>query len=410
MSGADSARPKVAVVAPYYPPHLGGVERYAADVVAALRAAPDFDVVVITTGARRTVTDEAGVTVHRLPPLWTASNTPVHPAWLWQVRRLLDREGASLVQAHSPVPYLADVTALGSRTRPMILCYHAVSLAKGEHRLVDGALSLYERRVASLIFRRVSAVVAVTTAVADALPERLRSRSVVIPPGVHLETFVPAQPDRASHEPRLLYVGRMERSSRWKGVFSLLEAFALIAPMVPETTLVLVGPGDDVPALTEHARHLGLAGRVSFPGRLEGEDLVRQYQKASVLVLPSLRAAESAGMTLLEAMACGIPVVASDIGGLGAGRRLAITHGVEGLIVPPGDPDALAKACVRLLTRPDDAQKMGAAGRRAVEASYSVELQRRRHLELMREVLARRGRPITSSNTEFVVSTRSPQP
>jgi glycosyltransferase involved in cell wall biosynthesis len=167
---------------------------------------------------------------------------------------------------------------------------------------------------------------------------------------------VPAGPP-TGHD--VVFVGRLQRTSRWKGVEVLLSAFARMAS--PEARLVLVGDGDDVPALRAQAESLGVADRVAWRGALHDADLVRAYQQAAVVVLPSLTEAESFGMTLVEAMSCGRPVVGSDVGGI----PYVVRDGVDGLLVPPGDADALAAALDRLLASPSERMRLGDAGRQA---------------------------------------------
>ena len=151
-----------------------------------------------------------------------------------------------------------------------------------------------------------------------------------------------AEPD--SQGPRALYVGRMDGASRWKGVDAPLQAFRLIRNEFPEATLRLVGGGDDVPRLMDLATRLGLNESVDFAGVLRGDDLVAAYQDATVLVLPSLTESESFGMTLIEAMACGTPVIGSRVGGI----PFVVTHDQDGLLVSPGDAVDLAEAVTRI--------------------------------------------------------------
>ena len=132
----------------------------------------------------------------------------------------------------------------------------------------------------------------------------------------------------------MLYVGRIERSSAWKGLDVLLGAFAQIARAVPAARLELVGDGDAVDGLRRLAVGLGVQDRVDFRGALSGAELVAAYRRASVVALPSLTEAESFGMTLVEGMSCGRPVIGSRVGGIPG----VVTDGHDGLLVPPGDP------------------------------------------------------------------------
>lgn len=370
---------RVAIVAPYFAPHVGGVERYAQRVASAVRDSPDLDPVVITTShtdRQDRYDDVDGIPVIRLGGGVRLSNTPVNPRWVGRLRGLFRDLDIDLVNAHAPVPYLADVATLVSGRRPIVLTYHAGSMAKNS-KPVDLVLKAYERLILPRLFTRAAAVVSVSpTSLAHG-----RSNAVQIAPGVDVDLFTPS--GSAPVPPVIMYAGRMDRSSQWKGVSVLLEAFALVARDLPDARLVLAGDGDATQTYREQAGRLGLQGRVRFLGMLADEALVRAYQGASIVVLPSTTEAESFGMCLLEAMACGKPVVGSRVGGI----PQVITEGLTGLLVTPADPRALAAACARLLTDPGLAARLGRAGRKQAELQYAWPEQVAAYLALFRSLL-----------------------
>jgi len=363
-------RRRLAVVAPYFPPRVGGVEQYAYRIARGAGEQDGYEVVVLTSGAaRRTLVEVVdGITVFRLPRWAKVSNTPVNPLWPWRLRAIMAANRIDLVNAHAPVPFMAESAALACGSRPLVVTYHC-SLPKGRP-VVDALIRPYERWVLPLLLRRADAVVSVSQPVARWLEPYARGKGFVVSPGVDDATFVPRAPDvrtsTGQRVPTVLYVGRMERASAAKGVEFLLEAFALVARAVPQARLVMVGGGD---ALEEHRRlavSLGILARVEFRGIVTLPDLVAAYQEASVVVLPSTTASESFGMVLIEAMACGKPVIGSDVGGI----PFVIDDGHDGLLVPPGSADELARACLRILEDPVLAARLGEAGRRKVEEGY----------------------------------------
>lgn len=368
---------RVALVTPYYPPSVGGLERYTHQVALALHEDPEFEVVVITTGTSRTtsVSDEDGVTVVRLAPWVKVSNSPVSGWWPVQLRRLFDQHRIDVVHAHAPTPFLADVATFVAGRRPVVLTYHSGSLVKGVGGAVDALLRTYERSVLPRVFTRADRLVAVSP-VASSYDT---GRAVLVPPGVDTKEFVPGVTPRGS---TVLYVGRLQRTSRWKGVRVLLDAFTSVAAEISSARLALVGDGDDVASLRARAAALGIAERVDWCGALSGDDLVRAYQDAAVVVLPSLTESESFGMSLVEAMACGRPVVGSCVGGI----PHVIRDQVDGLLVPPGDPSALASALGSLLADEPRRESMGAAGRAAAEQTWDWSHSTAKTLALLRDL------------------------
>lgn len=371
----------VAFVTAYYPPHMGGVENYVARVAGALAQVEDLEPVVITTrdsGWRTTVDVEGGVQVVRLRAWLKVSNSPISPLWPVQVRRWLRKTGAQVVNAHAPVPGLADVAVAVSGRRRTVLTYHAGTMRKGVPgtAIADRVIARYEKHVLPRLFKAVDVPVPVgPSSLAAAVPG-----AVLITPGVDIERFTPGPP--ASTRPRdIVYVGRMDKTSAWKGVDVLLRAFALLGDL-PEVRLRLVGFGDALPGYLELARELGVADRVEAVGALGGNALVEAMQQAAVMVLASTTDAECAGTVLMEGMACATPIVASDVGSL----AYVVRDGVAGTIVEPSNPEALAKACRTVLGDGELADRMGAAGRERAVGEFAWPLLIERYISLFRSI------------------------
>jgi glycosyltransferase involved in cell wall biosynthesis len=296
--------------------------------------------------------------------------------WPLRLRALFAREDVSLINVHSPVPILADAAVAARAGRPLVFTYHSGKLAKGS-RLLDPCLALYERSVLPILWSRSDAVVAVSPAsTAYGWPG-----AVVIPPGVDTERFVP--PDDPPSRHTVVYVGRIERSSEWKGIDVLLEAFGQIRRKVPDVIMEMVGSGDAVGEYQRRATAAGLNGSIRWRGRLEGQELVLAYQRASVVVLPSKTDAESFGMCLVEAMSCTTPVIGSRVGGI----PHVIEDGATGLLTEPGDPSSLADACIELLTNPGLRARIGEAGRRQAVSRHDWSLVLARYSQLFERLL-----------------------
>jgi glycosyltransferase involved in cell wall biosynthesis len=165
---------------------------------------------------------------------------------------------------------------------------------------------------------------------------------------------------------RVLFVGRLVER---KGVTHLIEAVRRL-PAELHGRLVVIGDGPERAALEAQARAAGMADRVEIRGRVSDAELRAAYAASDALVLPSIVDArgdtEGLGVVLLEAMSYGVPVVASDIGGI----TDIVEHGKSGLLVPPGDPDQLAAALERLARDPGLVARLGAAGEQRVRSAF----------------------------------------
>jgi glycosyltransferase involved in cell wall biosynthesis len=210
-------------------------------------------------------------------------------------------------------------------------------------------------------------------------PERVR----MLWNGLDTECFRP-DPGAPRSEGMILCVGRAADPT--KGVGTLLEALARLPAPVRVTLVDDASPGNPVWA---QARRLGIEGRLHVTGPLETAARVRLYRRAAVVAVPSRY--EGFGLPAAEAMACGTPVVASSAGAL---TELVETTG-GGLLVPPGDAEALAKALATLLEQPQTRAALGARARPRVEELFSWPRVAARtalaYAEVLEEGRARRG-------------------
>ena len=204
-------------------------------------------------------------------------------------------------------------------------------------------------------------VVAVSEAVRDETARTLRvapERIAVIPNGVNTHAFAPAS--RPVEAPVIGCTGRLHAKN---GHPTLLDAFAAIRQAVPEARLLLVGDGPERGSLERAVSRLGWGEAVTFAG--EQADVRPWLHRMAVYVQPSI--SEGMSNSILEAMACGLPVVATRVGG----TPEVVEDGISGLLVPPKDPAALATALVALLGHPARRAAMGAAGRDRVATRFS---------------------------------------
>jgi phosphatidyl-myo-inositol dimannoside synthase len=165
----------------------------------------------------------------------------------------------------------------------------------------------------------------------------------------------------------ILTVGRWAARERYKGVDALILAVARLHGTIPDVQLVAVGSGDDLPRLRSIAAKQQVADRVHFREGLSKEELASCYAAADVFALPST--GEGFGLVFLEAMAFGKPVVGAEAGGI----TDLIRDGSNGLLIPPNDPDALARGLSRLLGDEALQRKMGECGAAMVRREYQFD-------------------------------------
>lgn len=173
----------------------------------------------------------------------------------------------------------------------------------------------------------------------------------------------------------ILFVGYLHPS---KGVDTVLKAFTRVIKEVPSAVLKIVGDGPEAPALKGLCKSLNIGKNVSFFGAVSDKLVNRFYQRANVVVLPSI-VMENSPLTIYEAMAFARPVLASDIGGIPD----LVINGENGLLFKAGDEEELSLKLIELFSDKETAKNMGISGRLKVESTYTPEIHLERYMELI---------------------------
>ncbi|MEE9583490.1 MAG: glycosyltransferase family 4 protein [Dehalococcoidales bacterium] len=269
-----------------------------------------------------------------------------------RIKEVLAREKFDIIHLHEPfVPMLCTAVLRFSDTAN-VGTFHAYGGSPGYNfGWPISTLMLRRRR------RKLTGKIAVSKPARDFAARHVPGYYTIIPNGVDLEHFSPdATPIErfCDGKVNILFVGRLEKR---KGLGHLLKAYRQVKAEVPNSRLIVVGPGTRLHKKYEkHVRHHRLED-VVFAGYTSYDELPRYYKTADIFCTPAT-GGESFGIVLLEAMAVGTPVVATNIEGYAG----VMTQGKEGLLVPPKDDKELARALLSLISDEPLRQQMGARG------------------------------------------------
>jgi phosphatidylinositol alpha-mannosyltransferase len=297
-----------------------------------------------------------------IPANGSTARITLSPFVSGKVKDLLRRERFDIVHLHEPLaPMLPQLALLHSRS-VNVGTFHAARAHNWGY--------LSARPLLSLLFAKLHGRIAVSPAALESIARYFPGYYELIPNGIDVQRFRPDVPPIAQFgRPTLLFVGRFNESR--KGLRYLIEALALVRREFPDVLLLVVGPGDPARYARQLERH-ELVDHVRFTGPVADEVLPAYYTACDVFCAPAT-GGESFGIVLLEAMASGKPVVATDIRGF----RFVLRHGIEGLLVERKNPEVLALALVHLLADPALRERLGKAGRqRAEQFSWAAIAQR----------------------------------
>jgi lipopolysaccharide/colanic/teichoic acid biosynthesis glycosyltransferase/glycosyltransferase involved in cell wall biosynthesis len=344
----------------YYPPVRGGIETVLETLCRGERGRLDSRALVLGTAsgaAPRTVHEVVdGVPVTRVRSFGTVGAvalTPTLPWWLARAR-------ADVIVLHEPNPMALVAYALVRPRTPLVVWMHSeVIRPRWQYKL------FYEPLL-NLALRRATRIVVASPPMLDAPSlAPFRDKCVVVPYGLCPAPYTTgaAAAARPVGEPTtLLFVGRLVP---YKGVDVLLRALQGLAARA-----VIVGDGPCRASLESLAADLGVADRVTFAGQVPDDTRLEWYRAADVFVLPSVSRQEAFGMVQVEAMLSGLPVVSTA---LPTGVPWVNQHGETGLVVPPGDPDALRAALASLAASSELRRRLGAQARTRALATFTAE-------------------------------------
>ncbi len=294
-----------------------------------------------------------------------------------RIKTVLNQENFDIVHLHEPfMPMLCSAVLRFSNTAN-VGTFHACHGSPGYNFGKPISTIMLKRRV-----HKLHGKIAVSKPAMEFASKYVPGYYNIIPNGIDLEHFSPdvSPIDRfCDGKMNILFVGRLEKR---KGLNYLLKAYQRVKREIPNSRLIIVGPGVRLRKKYEKQVRQSRLEDVIFTGYVTYEELPRYYKTADIFCAPAT-GRESFGIVLLEAMAVGTPIVASNIEGYAS----VVTHGVEGLLVPPKNEEMLAQALVSLMTDEPLRRQMGARGQRKAQ-DYSWEHLAKRVLNYYLRILS----------------------
>jgi glycosyltransferase involved in cell wall biosynthesis len=297
-----------------------------------------------------------------------------------------------VVHLHYPFYFGSEIIYFISKLRKIkyVVHYHMDIVGKGTTRWV---FALHRKIIMPFILKGASKIIVTSkdylkSSVLKSIPS-IKNKIVIVPIGVDTAKFNIRKKSKAllkkhsinKNEKIILFVGGLDKPHYFKGVDILLKAFAKVSS--ENTKLLIVGDGDSKDTYMQMAKDIGISQRIIFAGRVSDKDLPDYFSICDFLVLPSTDKSEAFGMVLIEAMASGKTVIASNLPGV----RSVVSDSINGLLVKPKDVNDLNKKIVYLLTNVKISDQFGKLGRQKVISDYSLLTVNNRLHKILSEVI-----------------------
>ena len=342
-------------------PYVGGVENYVYNLSKSLlNLGHDVKVLCSNEGYSGGDNKElAGLKVKRMRYVCKIANTNITPSALLH----LILEEYDILHTHLPTPWISDLSAFAAKIKscPLILTYHNDITSFGFWKIFSKSYNLF---LIDFLLKNSSRIIV-------SQPRYLKSPRLVkycdklklLPPGVDTEKFKPNP--KIEKEEIFLFVGKLDRYHKYKGLLKLLKAIKNLKDKKECVHLLIVGSGELRDYYVQTAHKLGISDCVSFVGSVDEDRLIELYNKCCCLILPSeSKLQEGFGLVAIEALSCGTPVIVSNVVGVSSDVE---EYGC-GIVVRSTDNE-ICKAIETI--RMEDCSKMGKRGRRLVLRKYS---------------------------------------
>jgi len=342
-------------------PSIGGVDKYVLNLSQELVNKGHSVKVVCANEPKSNLTEIDGINVQRLNYIGKIRNTNITLGLFFA----LLKENFDIIHTHFPTPWSADISMIISflKRKPLILTYHNDAVTAGKLKVL---VEIYNRVFLKLLLKG-------STKILITQPEyinrskylyKYKNKIEIIPNGIDTKIYFQKNINKIPNQ--IFFLSILDRHHTYKGLDCLIKAIKIVRTKIPDIKLIVGGSGELVEEYKTLTKGLGLEKNVEFRGFIESNKLVDLYNQSELFVLPSTGIQEGFGIVLLEALACGTPVIATNIVGIAK----EIKDNKCGIIIPCNDAKKLAQAIIRIIKNINLQKKMIIKGKLLIQDKY----------------------------------------
>jgi len=342
-------------------PSIGGVDKYVLNLSQELVNKGHSVKVVCANEPKSNLTEIDGINVQRLNYIGKIRNTNITLGLFFA----LLKENFDIIHTHFPTPWSADISMIISflKRKPLILTYHNDAVTAGKLKVL---VEIYNRVFLKLLLKG-------STKILITQPEyinrskylyKYKNKIEIIPNGIDTKIYFQKNINKIPNQ--IFFLSILDRHHTYKGLDCLIKAIKIVRTKIPDIKLIVGGSGELVEEYKTLTKGLGLEKNVEFRGFIESNKLVDLYNQSELFVLPSTGIQEGFGIVLLEALACGTPVIATNIVGIAK----EIKDNKCGIIIPCNDAKKLVQAIIRIIKNINLQKKMIIKGKLLIQDKY----------------------------------------
>lgn len=363
---------KMLVVTPYFYPKLGGLENYAYKICMALKKYYKWDIVIVTTNhiERKNKKEKInGLKIYRLSPWFKISNTPINLYWIFQIKNIIKKEKPDIINAHTPVPFIADITALVAGKTPFFLTYHALSLFKYNSILFNLIIRVY-KIFEYYLFDRANKIILVSNAIKIIIPERFKNKIIVINNSISKSVISKKKSNNLRKSNNLVFISSLEKSHEWKGLNELLLAIKLYKDKTnKEINLHILGDGEYATKYKKLAKDYGIDKNVTFLGNTNGKPKEKILSSTSIGIIYPKSSNDALPTVMLEYWQHSLAIIMAKISPLNSLAK----HKSNVFFVEPNNPVLLSEAIETLINNKKLKEKISTGGYKELSKKYILE-------------------------------------